>query len=293
MRDTPVNQFLQHRTCWRARYDTFQDVDLKVPIGLKFVLPPHSTRLPDPSTNIVPGRFTRAEAPRAPRWVATVPRGAPGEPLVNGNPPRGGEKRPTLAGGPADIITYGPADRELSTDTTVLFWMTDDTGADVCSIQERDLEQIYHVKNNHEEPSVSQAQPPMLAYYEMRGASAGDPHKFVPCRAMRIHCYADKDVDGRLNTMLKEAELIEVLITKNSLNPFDPPVRLLGPWLRHRFYTATTPDRSGHLYIFKRHIQLITVPPSNPPLSGAFPVVNNLRIGPEHPAAEQDLIVPP
>ncbi|KAJ5728053.1 hypothetical protein N7493_004383 [Penicillium malachiteum] len=261
-----------------------------VPIGLKFVLPPQQSWFPDPNTNIVPGRFTRAMTER---WTATVPRGAPGEPLIQGLPPRGGEREPLYTVVPASNRIYGPPDPDPSRDTSVLFWMTDDTGADVCSIQERDLEQIYHVKNNHEDPSVVQAQPPLLGYYEMRGASSSDPHQFVPCRVMRIHCYANKDARGHLSTMLKESELIEVLITKNSLNPFDPPVRLLGPWLRHRFYTATSPDRSGRLWIFKRHAQLLNVHRADPPYSGAFPVVNNLRIGPEHPAAEQDLIIPP
>ncbi|KAJ6021592.1 hypothetical protein N7540_007096 [Penicillium herquei] len=293
LRDAPVRQFLQQRVCWPARYDTFQELSVKVPVGLKFILPPLDSGIPDANSNIMPGRYTRGETER---WTATVPRGTPGEPLIPANPPYGGERKPLYTVIPANLKdqqTYGPPDTDdIKANTSVLFWMTDDTGADVCSIQERDLDQLYHVKNTHEDPVVAQSQPPLLGYYEMRSADRSAPHRFEPCRAMRIHCYSSNDYRGRLFSMLKGAEIIEVLITKNSTNPFDAPVRILGPWLRHRFYTATAPDCSGRLWIFKRHSQLSNVHKADPPYSGAFPVVNNLRIGRDHPAAEVDLLVP-
>ena len=85
---------------------------------------------------------------------------------------------------------------------------------------------------------------PLLGYISFVDSSGHIAYQ--PCVALEINLFA-----GGSTRMLKEWEIIEVAVAPDTTYPARP-IRLLGPWLRHRFYTVTAPDGTGRMWILKK-----------------------------------------
>lgn len=216
-----------------------------MPIALRFPgPPPEGSGLADHRTTVDPDRPTEKYPSE---HITTVPR----------VPVR--STFPTHEEGPKQRYwTYGPhVDRETirysrNKEDYSILWMNDDTGSDICTITEADLDTLREHATGVNEPLLDV---PLLGYVSVQGAVGKS--RFEEVRAIEINLCGS---GGSGPPMIKgEWEIIEVAIAPNPEKETDEPVRLVGPWLRHRFFTATAPDCTGRLWIVKKHRRLVNV----------------------------------
>ncbi|KAJ5729667.1 uncharacterized protein N7483_004175 [Penicillium malachiteum] len=288
LRDSrPSPRLWKRRVCWPATYDmpgetSSRGTHVKVPVSLRLIVPAQMRGVPDASTTLDPNRPPPLKD-ATDRQISVVPRDP-----VPFNLPLAGEQPPN----PSSSITgiahskwpREPWERHFVWDNHI-FWMIDDTGADLCSITESDVEHLVKEATkwffrqtediNIEVPHVSRVEdvaPPLLGYVRVRFAN--DEMGFQPVRAMEINLLGQNPSKSNKGAfMLKTWDIIEVGIAPNPPSPEHEPTRLLGPWLRHRFYTATSPDGSGRLYIIKKKRRFVEVPHANVGDSGLLPGV--------------------
>ena len=128
--------------------------------------------------------------------------------------------------------------------------MEDDTGCDICTLMKSDIDDIIQaaqetLTGEGITPPENVFPPPLLGYVafqDFRGVK-----NFQPIRALEINMMGE---ENRLH-LKNEWDFIEVAVAKNQTHPL-PPIRLLGPWLRHRFFTATCPDSTGRMWVFNK-----------------------------------------
>ncbi|KAJ6014319.1 hypothetical protein N7540_008910 [Penicillium herquei] len=253
-----------------------------VPVSLNLILPPERRGVPDPSTTLDPNRPPPLKD-ATDRQISVVPRDP-----VPFNLPYAGEQ-PPVPSSPIKGIAHSEWPRERWTRHWIwdynIFWMIDDTGADLCTITESDVTHLvtktteYFARQTNDvnfevpyESRIESVAPPLLGYIRVRFAN--DEMGFQPIRAMEINLLGqDPSESNKGAFMLKHWDIIEVAIAPDPKSPEHEPTRLLGPWLRHRFYTATSPDGSGRLYIFKKKRRFMEVPHANVGDSGLLPGV--------------------
>ncbi|KAJ5717055.1 hypothetical protein N7488_002701 [Penicillium malachiteum] len=147
---------------------------------------------------------------------------------------------------------------------SLIFWLIDDTGADICTISDGDVDHL-------REQTGLNNNPPLLGYAEVAGAT-GQPPVFEQIRALEINLWGqDPRTQSQGAMMLPHWDIIEVAIARNPADPSNEPTRILGPWLRHRFFTGTAPDGSGRLYILKKRRRFFEMPQTTIGDSGLLP----------------------
>ncbi|KAJ5640842.1 hypothetical protein N7528_000467 [Penicillium herquei] len=296
LRDSrPSPRFWKRRICWPATWDipgerSTRGTHVKVPIGLRLVREPIWNGQPDANTTLDPNRPPHLRD-ATDRQISVVPR----EP-VSVHLPLAGEQPPNPSS-PITGIAFGrwPPQRwsRYHEDELNVWWMIDDTGADICTITEKDA--AYMVRQHNERVNertddidiewprigmVEVAGPPLLGYSRVRFAN--DEMGFQPIRAMEINLLGQNpDSESKGAWMMQEWDIIEVAIAPDPPSPEHEPTRLLGPWLRHRFYTATSPDGSGRLYILKKKRRFLEVPHASIGSSGLLPGVGVRQNVPE------------
>ncbi|KAJ5724924.1 hypothetical protein N7493_006652 [Penicillium malachiteum] len=162
-----------------------------------------------------------------------------------------------------------------------IIWMNDDTGSDTCVLNQSDIDSLVR-KAREQHPDAEL--PPLLGYIQ---TWVGGTTFYEVARTLQINLRAD---DGKL--MLKEWENIEVAIAEDDTDPrIYEPIRLIGPWLRHRFYTATSPDGTNRLYIVKKMRRLFHMNHVYVGFSGLLPGLTiNQGVGREQIAETRGLM---
>lgn len=221
----------------------------RIPVGVQEGL--------DPNTNLDPKRNMKQDNPYStvpivPVDPATTALCGEGEPPFTEFPSRIN---------PAKLL----ANEERLPYKELIFWLNDDTGCDICTITKSDVLRLKAASEVKLQADVTL--PPLLGYVGIRLADGAI--KFEPVRAMQINI---PDHDGN-SMLLKDYDMIEVCIADDQPNDPNGPVRLLGPWLRHRFYTATAPDRTNRLWIVKKRRRLANLPDVTAEGSGDLPSV--------------------
>lgn len=119
-----------------------------------------------------------------------------------------------------------------------------DTGCDMMTMFEDDIDNL---ANDHmARYGVNPTRPPLLG---VKGAFLADgTTAWTYCRLMQVTMLDDDD--NRME-QVDPWDVIEVqFLPGNSAQPGRS--RLDGPWLRHKFYTATSPKGTPNVYIFDK-----------------------------------------
>ncbi|KAJ5094017.1 hypothetical protein N7456_009878 [Penicillium angulare] len=188
---------------WNHYYHGWRDFWVEgVPIALRCILPPPDYTLPPSRRNV---DLTRPQR-EYPLYHSHVPRVA-----VAAKLPHAGEEKISR-----DIpVTPGPKRTSVPLDTRtpykhMFIWLNDDTGSDICTITERDKDDLV-AQTSSRRPNAPHRclGPPLLGYIRVASAS-GESH-FEPVVALEINCRSE---DGDL--MLKKWDVIEVAIAPDN-----------------------------------------------------------------------------
>ncbi|KAJ5714050.1 uncharacterized protein N7483_011231 [Penicillium malachiteum] len=163
--------------------------------------------------------------------------------------PRGGEEPPTAEN--KRVTLYPRTDRagrdEAQTEgpepyPALTFWLDDDTGSDTMVLQPRDLDLI---RANIERGGLPRPPPaPLLGTARFNTADGESVVNDI--RTLEVNMF-----DKKGNSMSPVWDWIECAVSTADLDHVRP-LRLSGPWVRHRFYTGTSPDGTGRLYVHDR-----------------------------------------
>ncbi|KAJ5107480.1 hypothetical protein N7456_004155 [Penicillium angulare] len=152
------------------------------------------------------------------------------------------------------------------------FWMQDDTGSQIMQIYRYDLELLQRLESRTARSEIPL--PPVMgvtAFYD-----CDERLVFRVVRALEVNMFDDEGKE-----MSPNWDWIECAIKDRQGDP-DVTIRLAGPWLRHRFYTATSPDKSGRLYVHDKYRGFLNVNRPKDDDSGPLPGVH-LTSPPESP----------
>lgn len=122
-------------------------------------------------------------------------------------------------------------------------WCRDDTGADMLKLNTFDLDAISQAAVRPDNPDFT-PEAPLLGWAVMRTAT--DEAHWGQIRLVEVNMF---DEDG--NPMSEQWDMIDcsVFAPDQTGTDIKRPVRLGGPWLRHRLYTATVPDGTDRLWV--------------------------------------------
>ncbi|KAJ5721100.1 uncharacterized protein N7483_009034 [Penicillium malachiteum] len=229
-----------------------------VPIALRIIRRPvHSGEMGnttiDPNWNRDEHRPTLHQMRYRQSRVPLNPVDDDDDPLAGSQPPI----RPLILPGPLQSTYYDPQDPHEHQ----IIWMNDDTGSDICTLNQSDIDSlVLKAQEQHEDAEL----PPLLGYIQ---TWVGGKTFYEVARTLQINL---RGGDGKL--MMKKWDNIEVAIAEDDADPqIYEPIRLIGPWLRHRFYTATSPDGTNRLYIVKKMRRLFHLNHVNIGYSGLLP----------------------
>ncbi|KAJ5740704.1 hypothetical protein N7493_000576 [Penicillium malachiteum] len=234
----PLRKFYLHRTFWPAKYDSAQ-TEFRAHQQVHPSLIAVSVALRNPRL------ITREDAP----YIADLPgfSTVPFEPQTM-DVPQGGEQPPV----DQTVTLYPHTDRAGRIEAqpggfepypALTFWLDDDTGSDTMVLQQNDFDLL---RDNVERSGQARPPPaPLLGTVRFNTADGAAVTNDI--RALEVNMF-----DKRGNAMSPVWDWVECAVSTMELEPHSRPLRLLGPWLRHRFYTGTSPDGTGRLYVHDR-----------------------------------------
>lgn len=140
------------------------------------------------------------------------------------------------------------------------FWLDDDTGADHMQIYANDLTLLQNatVADGLPRPEL----PPLLGLVAITQANGMiSTHSL---RILEVNLINEHD-----KPMASFWDWVEAVVLNEHPHPITPR-RICGPWLRHRYYTGTSPDGKNRLWIHDgisgfRHVKNVHFGKSGPP----------------------------
>ncbi|KAG0154482.1 hypothetical protein PDIDSM_50 [Penicillium digitatum] len=134
------------------------------------------------------------------------------------------------------------------------FSFMDDTGASVMQINESDMRNLvtYNCDPLGNDPPL----PPLLGSMAVTLAN-GSTERYI-CRRFEVNMWSARST----NYLDFLWHPVQVLIHDDTV--VSSKVRLNGPWLRHRMYTASAPDSTSYTYFGDIHPRFMSVPTANP-----------------------------
>lgn len=146
----------------------------------------------------------------------------------------GEDKDPSLGPNePAFPIEVSPSD-EVEPNDYMHLWLDDDTGADYMQVYESDIDQL--PKSIPRDPQGNATGPaveaPLMGLHAVRQANGTETTHEI--RIVEVNILDENDRE------MTFWDWVDVVILSGQADPINP-TRVCGPWLRHRFYTATCP----------------------------------------------------
>lgn len=206
----------------------------------------------------IPPFGARSAAP--PRRESRVPRR-----LVGSRWARAGERKdpkPRERNEYPFFLAVSPEDEVVPHDYMQL-WLDDDTGADYMQIYEDDLNQLpTSFPRSPGGQTTTRVEAPLMGLQGILQANGSiSTHEI---RVLEVNILGDDDV------RLSFWDWVDVVILPGQADPINP-TRICGPWLRHRFYTATCPDAKNRLWINTKFVDFLRVKQISQGRSGPLP----------------------